>query len=85
MQKGADSPEPSAPSVTSLHVSSISVQHVVQNIHMIQHRTGNSGHGPATITIVTHKAAESAVQAAIAMIEKHEMSAARAFVLRVEE
>ena len=52
---------------------------------MIQHRVGNSGHGPATITIVTHQAAEAAVQAAIAAIEKHEMSAARAFVLRVEE
>ncbi len=44
LQKGADSPEPSAPSVTSLHMSSIGVQHVVQNIHMIQHRTGTLGH-----------------------------------------
>ncbi len=52
---------------------------------MIQHRTGAEGGGPATITIVTHKSAEAAVQAALATIGKHEMSAARAFVLRVEE
>jgi len=52
---------------------------------MIQHRRGEATEQPATISIVTHKAAEAKVQAALALIEKHAMSAARAFILRVEE
>jgi homoserine dehydrogenase len=52
---------------------------------MIQHQSEEAGTCPATISIVTHLASEKAIQAAIAKIEGHEMSAARAFVLRVEE
>lgn len=53
---------------------------------MIQHRIATDpAQQPATITIVTHKASEAGVQAAIAAIESHEMSAARAFAMRVEE
>jgi homoserine dehydrogenase len=39
----------------------------------------------ATISIVTHKANEAALQAALAEIERHSMSMAKAFVMRVEE
>ena len=52
---------------------------------MIQHQSEESGNRPATISIVTHLAKEKGIQAAIATIEGHEMSAAKAFVLRVEE
>lgn len=52
---------------------------------MIQHMSEESGARPATISIVTHLAREKGVQAAITAIEGHEMSAAKAFVLRVEE
>ncbi|MFA5190636.1 MAG: homoserine dehydrogenase [Verrucomicrobiia bacterium] len=52
---------------------------------MIQHQSDDSGKRPATISIVTHLAKEKGIQAAIASIEGHEMSAAKAFVLRVEE
>ena len=52
---------------------------------MIQHQSDEAGGRPATISIVTHMATEKSIQAAIAAIEQHKMSAARAFVLRVEE
>jgi homoserine dehydrogenase len=52
---------------------------------MIQHPSTESGDVPATISIVTHLASEKAVQAAIERIERHAMSVAKAFVLRVEE
>jgi homoserine dehydrogenase len=52
---------------------------------MIQHKAHDgASDGAATISIVTHQAIEAHVQAAIANIEAHEMSAARAFILRVE-
>jgi hypothetical protein len=52
---------------------------------MIQHQSEDAGDRPATISIVTHLACERDIQAAIAAIEGHEMSVARAFVMRVEE
>ena len=52
---------------------------------MIQHQSDEAGSRPATISIVTHLAREKSIQAAIAQIEGDAMSAAKAFVLRVEE
>jgi homoserine dehydrogenase len=39
----------------------------------------------ATISIVTHRAKEAQLQAALAEIGKNEMTVSKAFVLRVEE
>lgn len=52
---------------------------------MIQHRGSEETGVKATVSIVTHRAREASVQAAIEQIEAHEMSAGKTFVLRVEE
>ena len=52
---------------------------------MIQHRHAEGSAFPATMSIVTHRAREAAVQAAIARVEASEISEDKAFILRVEE
>lgn len=60
-------------------------RHDVSIESMIQAPSQKDTNGPATISIVTHRAREASLQAALREIEQHEMSLARAFVLRVEE
>ena len=52
---------------------------------MIQHRTSEDGTEEATVSIVTHRATEAAVQKAIGVVEADASSCAPAFLLRVEE
>ena len=53
---------------------------------MIQHRRSDEDEPEtATVSIVTHRAGEVAVQKAIAVVEANECSCAPAFLLRVEE